>query len=192
MLGIVTWLSVTAKAFILLSDISLMSTYIRQRENGLEMRRERMSRWKHRNGVDWVVWLGNSVKAKLFFLLKLSFFTEVCISLPPFKEQKVPVFQSLYEKYLTPEKTGAAWWRRERKNIKSQLLHWYLGRSHRLGAWMPSVPSGMHHAASRSLVSPSCMLLMLLENKTGGLGDGREKTSTENMRLEACKHSSRE
>lgn len=39
MLGIVTWLSVKAKAFILLSDLILMSTYIRQAENGLEMGR---------------------------------------------------------------------------------------------------------------------------------------------------------
>jgi len=39
MLGIVTWLSVKAKAFILLSDLILMSAYIRQAENGLEIGR---------------------------------------------------------------------------------------------------------------------------------------------------------
>lgn len=41
MLGIVTWLSAKAEAFILLSDLILMSTYIRQAENGLEMGRRR-------------------------------------------------------------------------------------------------------------------------------------------------------
>lgn len=47
MLGIVTFLSVKAKAFILLSDLILMSTYIRQAENGLEIGRGRRSKWKH-------------------------------------------------------------------------------------------------------------------------------------------------
>lgn len=46
MLGIVTWLSVKAKAFLLLSDLILMSTYISQAENGSELGKGR-SGWKH-------------------------------------------------------------------------------------------------------------------------------------------------
>lgn len=45
MLGIVTWPSVKAKAFIL-SDLILMSTCIRQAENGLETGRGRRNGWK--------------------------------------------------------------------------------------------------------------------------------------------------
>lgn len=47
MLGIVTWLPAKAKAFILLSDLILMSTCIRQSENGLETGRGRRKGWKH-------------------------------------------------------------------------------------------------------------------------------------------------
>lgn len=66
MLGIVTWLSVKAKAFILLSDLILMSTYISQAENGSELGRGREGGVDgNRNVVDGVVWLSDFVSPKL-------------------------------------------------------------------------------------------------------------------------------
>lgn len=72
MLGIVTWLSAKAEAFILLGDLILMSTYIKQAENGLEMGRGR------EEGVDGntgnrVPWLGDFVSPKLVFNRKWGF-----------------------------------------------------------------------------------------------------------------------
>lgn len=66
MLGIVTWLSVKAKAFILLSDLILMSTYISQAENGLELGKGREGGADgNRNFVDGVVRLSDFVSPKL-------------------------------------------------------------------------------------------------------------------------------
>lgn len=106
MLGIVTWLSVKAKVFILLSDLILMSTCIRQEGNGLEIGRGRRSGWKHME----IVWTELYGWVTLFyqngFLIENGVSLR-CIFLFPLREQKVSVsqtvFHCLFEKYLIPE-----------------------------------------------------------------------------------------